>query len=449
MTHMSDETRDLHDASAEGECSGADKETSHKRGISRRAMLALMGAAGAAAGVAAGIPTGMRFNSSSETTTDPELEYPFAGVHQTGIVTPAQDQMHFAAFDLVDELSREDLISLLQDWSYAANRMMMGLPVSAKGAFDSDPVLPPDDTGEAADLGPNGLTITFGFGRSLFLTKDGKDRFGIASKMPKHLAPLPKMVNDFIDPARSEGDIAIQACANDPQVAVHAIRNLTRIAFGRAVIRWAQLGFGRTASTSQKQSTPRNLFGQKDGTANIKAENDAELAEHVWIGQEEEQTWARGGTFMVARRIYMTLEVWDGLRLEEQERVTGRDKREGAPLSGGEEFTEPDFSKKDERGKLLIDNRSHVFRAHPKNNEGIKMLRRGYNFVDGVDEFGRLNAGLFFISFVKDPERFAKVHRNLARDDMFVEYLKTTASSVFLIPPGASENGYVGEGLFV
>lgn len=83
---------------------------------------------------------------------------------------------------------------------------------------------------------------------------------------------LPKMVNDFLDPAISRGDVCIQACSNDPQVAVHAIRNLTRLAFGRAQIRWSQLGFGRTSSTSTKQQTPRNLFGLKDGTANLKLE---------------------------------------------------------------------------------------------------------------------------------------------------------------------------------
>ncbi len=420
------------------------------RGISRRGMLALVGAAGMAAGAAVGVGGSMAFGGrrGAGSATDPSLEYPFYGTHQGGITTPAQDQMHFAAFDLDDDLTREDLIELLQDWTYAASRMTMGLDVSASGSFDGGPLMPPDDTGEAYGLGPQGLTITFGFGRSLFETADGTDRFGLKAHMPAELQDLPKMVNDFIQPELSGGDIAIQACANDPQVAVHAIRNLTRIAFGRAAIRWSQLGFGRTSSTSTSQTTPRNLFGQKDGTANIKAENATELDEHVWIPSEQGPAWAAGGTYLVARRIAMTIEIWDGLRLEEQERVTGRDKREGAPLSGGEEFTDPDFAATDDTGKPKIDDRSHVFRTHPDNNNGIKMLRRGYNYVDGNDEFGRLNAGLFFIAFVKDPERFVAVHKNMARDDMFVEYLRTTASSVFIVPPGTSDGGYVGEGLF-
>ncbi len=410
-----------------------------QRGLSRRGFLALMGAGGAGA-ASFGVLTGCSTESKGET----DLSYDFYGEHQAGITTPAQDRMHFAAFDIADDMNRDDVIELLQDWTYAASRLALGLDVAASGAFDGGPYLPPADTGEAADLPASGLTITFGFGRSLFKDAKGKDRFNIASKLPAEFEPLPKMVNDFIDPASSEGDICIQACANDPQVAVHAIRNLTRIAFGRAVLRWSQLGFGRTSSTSTEQKTPRNLFGQKDGTSNIKAEEPERLNEHVWINNG----WAQGGTYLVVRRIAMTIEVWDGVRLEEQERVTGRDKREGAPLSGGEEFTPPDFAATDDKGELLIDKRSHVARVHPDNNDGIAMMRRGYNFVDGNDAQGRLNAGLFFIAFVKDPGRFAKVHKNMARDDMFIEYLKTTGSAVFLVPPGIKEGQYVGQQLF-
>ncbi len=325
--------------------------------------------------------------------------------------------------------------------------MMLGLPVNAEGAFDGDPLSPPGDTGEAADHGPFGLTITFGFGKTLFETTEGVDRFGIKDQLPEALAkPLPKMVNDFIDPLISGGDICIQACANDPQVAIHAIRNLTRIGFGKTSIRWSQIGFGRTSSTSQEQKTPRNLFGQKDGTNNLHAEEPEKLAQHVWI--KDGPDWCKGGSYLVTRKISMTIEVWDGLRLEEQNRVLGREKGSGAPLSGGHEFTTPDFKKTDEAGNPVIDQRSHVFRTHPSNNNGIHMLRRGYNYVDGNDELGRLAAGLFFIAYVNSPESFATVHKNMARDDMFVEYLKTKSSAVFVVPPGVEQGSFVGAKLF-
>lgn len=418
-------------------------ETPAAPGLSRRGLLALGGGVGLAVGAVAGglAGTALRTDTASGTA----LEYSFYGEHQSGITTPAQDRLHFAAYELRPDTTRAELIALLQEWSYAASRLMMGLDVSAKGAFGGGPYLPPDDTGEAAGQGPSGLTITFGFGRSLFGGTSAGDRFGLAAQLPPDFTEMPTMVNDVIRPEDSGGDLCIQACSNDPQVAVHAIRNLTRIGFGRARLKWSQLGFGRTSSTSTAQTTPRNLFGQKDGTANIKAEEPDRLAEHVWITTGP--NWSRGGSYLVARRIAMTVEVWDGVRLEEQDRVLGRHKHSGAPLSGGTEFTAPDFTAADSTGNPLIDPRSHVARTHPDNNNGIAMLRRGYNYVDGNDATGRLDAGLFFIGFVKAPERFAQVHTNMARDDMFAEYLKTTSSSVFLVPPGATAGSYVGSTL--
>lgn len=428
-------------------------EPPQRRGPSRRSLLGAVGAgaAGLALGGVAGGATGyaMGERKGIDTTTqalDTEsLTYPFEGPHQAGIATAAQDRMHFAAFDIDAEADRDDLIALMKDWTDAARRLVLGGDVTAQGAFGGGPNFPADDSGEATGLGPSGLTLTFGFGRTLFETADGKDRFGLRSRMPDNFTDMPVLTNDFLDPARSGGDVCIQACANDPQVAVHAIRNLTRMGVGTTKIKWSQLGFGRTSSTTAAQQTPRNLFGQKDGTNNLHAEDEAALNEHVWINSGPD--WTHGGSYLVARRINMTIEVWDTLQLAEQERITGRFKHNGAPLSGGEEFTPLDFTKKDAQGKPVIEETSHVFLVHPDHNQGIRMLRRGYNFVDGNDAQGRLQAGLFFIAFVNDPARFARVHQSMAKDEMFVEYLKTTGSGVFLIPPGVGSTGYVGEGL--
>ena len=212
------------------------------------------------------------------------LVHAFRGEHQAGIVTPAQDRLHFAAFDVTTG-SRAQLVALLKAWTEAADRMTRGLPAGEIGPVDGDLRLPPDDTGEAIGLPPGGLTITFGFGPSLFRDADGRDRFGLAGRLPAALAPLPHFPGDDLDPARSHGDLCVQACADDPQVAVHAIRNLARIGFGTVAVRWSQLGYGRTSTTSTAQSTPRNLFGFKDGTANVKAEEARALDEHVWVGR--------------------------------------------------------------------------------------------------------------------------------------------------------------------
>ncbi|MDR7328617.1 Dyp-type peroxidase [Corynebacterium guangdongense] len=379
-----------------------------------------------------------------------DLMYPFEGEHQAGIVTPAQDTLHFAAFDLDESATGEDLAKLMQRWSDAARRLVVGGEMSARGAFGGGPNFPPDDSGDAFDLGPHGLTVTFGFGRSLFVGGDGRtDRFGLAGRMPRDFEDMSVMVNDFIVPERSHGDLCIQACANDPLVSTHAIRNLTRLAVPDAVLRWSQRGFGRSSSTSTSQQTPRNLFGQKDGTNNLKAEQPQLLDDHVWIPAtgNPASDWAVGGSYLTARRIAMSVEIWDSLQLSEQERVTGRAKASGAPLSGGGEFDAPDFTAVNERGRPLIDAESHVARVHPDHNGGIRMLRRGYDYIDGNDDQGRLDAGLFFMAYTKSPGRVAAVHRNMARDAMFTEYLKTTNTGVYLIPPGVGGEGFIGEGL--
>ncbi|MET0954420.1 MAG: Dyp-type peroxidase, partial [Cryobacterium sp.] len=299
------------------------------RGLSRRGLLGLAGAG--VAGIGLGV-AGDRVAAAVAATaaaTEANAVYPFYATHQAGIVTPAQDRLHFAAFDVSAGTSRADLIELLQDWTLAAAAMTAGKDIGDFGA-DSGPYdAPPEDTGEAVGLPASGLTITFGFGPSLFQTEAGEDRFGLASSRPAELVELPHFPGDMLDTARSGGDLCIQACANDPQVAVHAIRNLSRIAFGRAAIRWSQLGFGRTSSTSTSQATPRNLFGFKDGTANIKAEESAAVTEHLWVGGNDGPAWMTGGSYLVARRIRMTIETWDRTSLREQETVIGRNKGEG------------------------------------------------------------------------------------------------------------------------
>ena len=426
-------------------------------GVSRRGLLGLAGAGIAALGAGAGRTTA---STTEGTVSD---VYEFTGAHQAGITTPVQDRVHFAAFDIVTD-SREELVELLREWTDAARRMTRGEPAGETGTASGPYDAPPDDTGEAADLSASGLTITFGFGPSLFTDSSGTDRFGIAHRRPELLVDLPHFPADALEDARCGGDIAVQACADDPQVAVHAIRNLARIGFGRASVRWSQLGYGRTSSTSTQQVTPRNLFGFKDGTANIKAEHPQEVDDHVWVQAEDaedttgqDSAWLTGGSYLVARRIRMMIETWDRSSLREQETIVGRTKHTGAPLSGGEESTEPDFARAGRGDVPLIDPASHVALAHPSAHGGAKMLRRGYNYTDGSDGLGRLDAGLFFIAYVRNPAtQYVPVQNTLARDDLMSEYLRHTGSGIWAVPagiPAGSTTGgttgaFVGQSLF-
>jgi deferrochelatase/peroxidase EfeB len=428
----------------------APEPQTQRAAVSRRGLLGAAGAglAGLAAGASGGFAVG-RDEANPSPQSAGARTYPFYGEHQAGILTPVQDRLHFAAFDVITD-AREELAQLLKDWTAAAARMTQGLGAGELGPTSGPYAAPPDDTGEAIGLPPAGLTITFGFGPTLF-RKDGKDRFGLASRQPDALQRLPHFPADKLNPQRSDGDLCVQACADDPQVAVHAVRNLARIAFGRAAIRWSQLGFGRTSSTSTSQTTPRNLMGFKDGTMNLKAEDPAAVDAHVWVPADADSKgrWLAGGSYLVVRRINMTIETWDRQPLSEQERVIGRTKAEGAPLSGGAEFSHPDFSLKGSDGEPLVATDAHVRMVHPSNNSGAKMLRRGYNFVDGSDGLGRLDAGLFFLAYVRDPRtHYIPIQMKLGMGDGLSEYVQHTGSALFAIPPGIAQGEYLGQAMF-
>jgi deferrochelatase/peroxidase EfeB len=416
--------------------------------LSRRALL---GAFGVGAVTVAGIggAAAVVVNTQAEESTSDEIRYDFFGEHQSGIVTPMQDQLHFAALDMTSD-SREALISLLQQWTAAAAAMMSGTPIGQFGATNGPYDAPPQDTGEALDLPTAGLTITFGFGPTLFETADGVDRFGIADMKPAGLNALPNFPKDMINPLISGGDLCIQACANDAQVAVHAVRNLVRIAFGTATVKWSQLGFGKSSATSHDSLTPRNLFGFKDGTANVVDTDIAAIKSFVWTQPSDLPTWMVGGTYLAVRKIRMTIETWDGTSLREQETVFGRTKLEGAPLSGGMESTAPDFAAVGREGEPLIAVDSHVALAHPSANDGNRILRRGYNYTDGSDGLGRLDAGLIFLAFARDLDKaFIPIQMQLSRSDRMNEYVRYIASAAFAIPPGVpATGGYIGEGIF-
>ena len=81
---------------------------------------------------------------------------------------------------------------------------------------------------------------------------------------------------------------------------------------------------------------------------------------------------------------------------------------------------------------------------------GSRILRRGYNFTDGSDELGRLDAGLFFLAFMRSVhDQFVPLQLRLARSDLMNEYVRYESLSAFAVPPGVRQaGGYVGDTLF-
>ena len=384
---------------------------------------------------------------------------PFYGTRQAGITTAQQERLMFAALD-VTTTDVQELQRMLGRWAAIAARLTAGKTVSDSPVRTEQP---PFETGEALDLGPNSLTITVGFGPSLF-----DERFGLADRMPAELTPFGTIRGDAVMKlAISDGDLCIQACAIDPQVVFHAVRNLVRAARGTAVLKWSQLGFGRASATGAGQTTPRNLMGFKDGTNNIHADDTAALDQHVWVEAAAtttgasttgptatiaaETAWMVNGSYLVARKIRMEIESWDTDPLTDQERIFARNKVSGAPVTGGEEFTPIDYAKKTDSGELAVDVNAHVRLASPEQNGGIRLLRRGYNYTDGQDpDTGKLAAGLFFIAFQRDPQaQFMVIQTRLGKSDLLNEYIAHIGGGLWACPPGVSGPGdWFGKALF-
>jgi deferrochelatase/peroxidase EfeB len=415
------------------------------RRASRRAVLGFGGAALAGAAIGAGVTAPLTRAGTGPAAAASDT-VPFYGRYQAGIATPAPARLAFAAYDLTVDgtLAQRQaaLRALLQVWTRAAAAMTAGRPVPGDL---TDIAAPPADTGEAYGTSPANLTITVGFGPSLF-----DDRFGLADRRPAALADLPRLAPENIDPARSGGDLCVQACSDDPVAAFHAIRNLARLGRGTVVMRWSQLGFGKATSNGADQATPRNLMGFKDGTRNIDGADRALMSGHVWVGGETDQPWLRDGSYLVVRRIRMRIEAWDRDFLGDQQNVIGRSKYSGAPLTGTHEFDTPDFAAKGAGGEPVIPMDAHIRLAAHENAGGVRILRRGYSFTDGmISASGELDAGLFFMAYQKDPRaQFVALQRRLGASDALNEYIEHVASGLYACPPGLRGTGdYWGSAL--
>ena len=353
---------------------------------------------------------------------------PFYGKRQSGITTPIQRQVYFAVLDLATE-DLETIRGIFKSWTTYIARMMQGELVEA---YKSNTMLPPTDTGEAVGMGTERLTITVGVSPSFL------DKLKLTSKKLPELEDLPKFARDQLQEAFTGGDICIQACAEDAQVAFHAVRNLLRKGREHLTLKWSQTGY---AAITSQGSTPRNLFGFKDGTANVTSQDDFDRV--IWCDQDN---WMKNGTYLIVRRVQMHLETWDRTSLKEQENTFGRHRDSGAPLGAVDEFDPVDLELKDDKGNLVIPEDCHVRLAK---EVGEEIYRRAFSYANGIDpRTGQFDAGLLFISFQKDPQQFIKVQKNLGTKDKLNEYITHVGSGLFAILPGVEEGGYLGQSLY-
>ncbi|MFF4228718.1 iron uptake transporter deferrochelatase/peroxidase subunit [Streptomyces sp. NPDC001820] len=402
--------------------------------ISRRRLLGAVGAAGATGlvlGAAGGAAAHAAASGDAPTalTTVGSATVAFHGEHQAGITTPLQARGHLIAFDLAPGAGRREAAALMRRWSTLAAELMAG-----RAAGDGD-------TGVALDAGPSSLTITFGFGRTFF------DRTGLVTQRPAELDPLPAFSSDQLDDRRSNGDLWVQIGSDDALVAFHALRAIQKAAGEAARVRWQMNGFNRSPGATGRPMTARNLMGQVDGTRNPKP-SEADFDRRIFVPSGTKYAWLAGGSYAVVRRIRMLLDDWEKLSPTKQERVIGRRKSDGAPLTGGTETTELALDRTGPDGKLVIPDNAHARISAPEQNGGAAMLRRPFSFHDGIDPDGTPDAGLLFVCWQADPLRgFVPVQRKLDRGDALSPFIRHEASGLFAVPGGPKKGEYVGQRL--
>ena len=397
------------------------------------------GAAGAAAGYFSRSATPGPSAAADEAAVTGRLPaVPFHGKYQAGILPEPSRATAVVSFNATAE-SRQELVDLFQAVTDRARFLTAGgtpPPVGIDG--------PPSDSGILGPtVVPDGLTVTFGVGSSLF-----DDRYGLASSRPAHLTAMRSFPNDDLDQAQCHGDLILQLRAGNPDTVIHALRDIAKNTRGGMQANWRIHGFSSPARPAG--TVPRNMLGFMDGVANPAVTSAAQMDSLVWVrpGAAGEPSWAAGGSYLVVRLIRMYVEFWDRVDIEEQETMFGRRKATGFPLDANSLYATPNYAT-DPTGDV-IPLTAHMRLANPRTaaTASSRILRRAWNYDRGLDQVGDLDMGLIFTCFQQDIKRqFEAVQTRLIGEPL-VDYISPFGGGYFLALPGVTgASDYYGRAL--
>ena len=302
---------------------------------------------------------------------------------------------------------------------------------------------PPDNGTLGTEVPADGLTVTVGFGSTLF-----DERFGIAEQKPgaaKGDGAVPERQPRSGPDRRRRADPALRRQpGHEParDAPDHAER---RAAHWRS--NWRIDGF---VPPPRPSGVPRNTFAFKDGIANPNV-GDPEVANRLlWVTNGiGEPGWATGGSYHVIRIIKQFIEFWDRVSITEQQQMIGRFRASGAPLDGTNEADIPNY-KADPRG-YVIPLTAHIRLSNPrtKATEDSRIFRRGYNYDRGVDLNDNMDVGLVFNCFQQDLDRQFIANQKRLIGEPMVDYIIPVGGGYFFALPGVQdENDWYASRVF-
>lgn len=324
----------------------------------------------------------------------------YAGPHQPGITDPVwpvsapsgTDQERYAAL-YAGQLERQRHLHVITADVASRSRADLADLLGALTTFAKHQMekAPPKDTQRPYDepVVTRRVTVTVGFGATLFATAAGDDRFRLAARRPRFLKVMPPIDGDEgFRPRDHAADLVILVASDDYYVNEYIFGRLYYGGVHPDIrVRSVDRGYARPDS--------REPSGFEDGISNPRdGAGRSPMHEFVYIRPEDgEPDWCTGGTYLAYRKIRRRMGGFFKLAPAEQEAVFGVQKQSGERL--------------DRQGA-----QSHSAKMNPRrpdhrdlfdvNDLERRFLRRPYFFDDGLDADGVEQRGLHHLSFARN-----------------------------------------------
>lgn len=292
------------------------------------------------------------------------------------------------------------------------------------------------------------VTITVGFGATLFTTIAGDDRFNLAARRPRSLKIMPQIDGDEggFHPRDHASDLIILIASDDYYVNefIFGWMHHGNVHPGLR-IRQVERGYARPDS--------REPSGFEDGISNPRNLSPAmQMNRLVYVtSADNEPGWCVDGTYLAYRKIRRRMASFFEKSLAEQEKVFGVEKS-----SGLRKLSMPDHA----HAQKMNPRRRNHRDLFGKEDEERRFLRRPYFFNDGIGADGMEMRGLHHLSFVRNlgaqyewPVLMWQTNpdfpfRGAGRDDL---YTSGGASNIgggyYFMPPAPRSSAYLGSQL--